>query len=321
MDMILEASDNDNLTMATQSIRAAAMLNSPEAMQDLLRQGLRRSASKNSLQTLSYLIEQGADVHQLAGRSVIDSMSDDLPSPGMLEILVANGWDLDSRGPGLRGEPVLWSVVKDTSLVECCLDHGASVDPPDDTPPGKVKQRKPILERAAIHGNIAAFELLRARGAPMFHNFGVLPVAVMMVNDYAPDVGQQPDAHYRLLMDMVRHLIDVVKCDVNAVSYGAHYRSGSTCSTPLCWIACHMRGDARELIWCLLERGGDPNLDLSIDNSSGGTWSAPSALDAATRNNSQRFLQIVEEWQALHPGGASDGSQQEAEGREREGVA
>lgn len=94
---------------------------------------------------------------------------------------------------------------------------------------------------------------------------------------------------------MVRYLIDVVKCDVNSKSYGAHYASGSSCSTPLCWLACNPVGDARDLIWLLLDRGGDVNL-------AGPSWeyySIPSALDAATQSRDKRFLEAVKEWQAL----------------------
>jgi hypothetical protein len=56
-------------------------------------------------------------------------------------------------------------------------------------------------------------------------------------------------------------------------------------------IACHTVGDARELIWLLLDRGGD--LDLARPNE--GNWSAPSAREAASRRPNTWFLKAVEE--------------------------
>lgn len=173
-----------------------------------------------------------------------------------------------------------------------CLDHGASVDPPDDTPP-EFAGRRPILQYAAAVADIPTFEPLRAEGAPLCYDYGVLPSAVMAANDHAPRDSDNPGTKYHQRMYMVPHLLDVVGCDVNSKSNGP-YRSGSVCSTPLCWIACHPVGDARDLIWLLLDRGGD--LDLACPNE--GNWSAPSAREAALRRPSTRFLKAVEEWQA-----------------------
>lgn len=81
-------------------------------------------------------------------------------------------------------------------------------------------------------------------------------------------------------------------------SYHVVCRSGSVCNTMLCWIACHQVGDARDLIWLLLNRGGD--LDLARPNE--GNWSAPNAREAALRRPSTWFQKAVEEWQATHEG-------------------
>jgi hypothetical protein len=88
---------------------------------------------------------------------------------------------------------------------------------------------------------------------------------------------------------MLRHLIDEVGVDVNIGTYWP----GSTCSTPLSYITCYPEGDATQLIWFLLERGGDPNLvGPSFD-----TFTAPSALQAAVQFQNTTFLKAVKTWQ------------------------
>jgi hypothetical protein len=63
---------------------------------------------------------------------------------------------------------------------------------------------------------------------------------------------------------MLKHLLEVVGCDVNSRSYGPYYGSGSMCSIPLCWIACRPKGaNVKELIWFLLDHGVD--LDLAFE--------------------------------------------------------
>lgn len=77
------------------------------------------------------------------GASIVDTDNDTLPSREILELLIEHGWDINSRGSSLSGIPLLWYVVEDPDLVKWCLDHGAELDPADDTPPDAVKPRKP----------------------------------------------------------------------------------------------------------------------------------------------------------------------------------
>lgn len=160
--------------------------------QEILQKCLLRSVWNNSLKVLTYLIEQGADVKQLDGGAMRHPINDTMPLCDMLEILTANDWDINSRRPDSSGIPLLWSIARDHGLVRWCLDHGADVNPPDDTPPNQAKMRKPILESAAANGNIPTFELLRNRGAPLKYDYGVLPVAVMSANGLAPRNGDEP---------------------------------------------------------------------------------------------------------------------------------
>lgn len=107
-------------------------------------------------------------------------------------------------------------------------------------------------------------------------------------------------------MEMLRHLLDVVKCDVNELSYGTHYASGSVCVNPLCWIACHPRPNGAtaeevELICFLLENGGDPDMTMEHKGYSkvDGVL-IRSARESVRLRPNPFFLKTVEEWEAQH---------------------
>jgi hypothetical protein len=168
----------------------------------------------------------------------------------------------------------------------------ASVDSTDDTPEGSVK-RMPILDGAAARADVATFELLRARGAPLDYNYSILPRAVIAANNCVPDAKESPSMEYERRMDMVHHPVDVVGCNVKSKSNGP-YASGSVCGTPLCWIACYQYREAKELVCFQLDRGGD--LDLARPDD--GHWSALSARDSALQHQTTYFLRSVKEWQA-----------------------
>lgn len=157
-------------------------------------------------------------------------------------------------------------------------------------------RENPILECAALNGNIESFEILRTAGASVSYNHGLLPSTVMSACLYAT----QP-ARFERSMAMIRHLVDVVGCDANSISYGAYYGSGSLCSTPLCWIACHTREGTRELIKFLLDRGED--LDLAGPTFDGGVV-VPSARTAAKERPNEYFLEVVAEWETKQEGKA-----------------
>ena len=288
------ACETDDISALSGRIDATSLAESPN-MQSALDKGLRVSARKNSTKVMRCLMEQGADVNRVSGSSLIDLATDALPSQETLEVLIEHGWDINNRAPGLSGTPILWYVVGDTDLVKWCLDHGADVDPADDTPEGAKKHRKPILEVAAAEGNIDTFELLRASGAPLDLRHGVLPSTVMAASYDIPAAGSSPSASFSRMLEMIRHLIDVVGCDVNSVSYGTYYGSGSHCSTPLCWVACHTESDGvKDLVRLLLDRGGD--LDLAGPLLYGSQ--VPSARQGAQQRPNLPFLKVVAEWEA-----------------------
>ena len=296
------ACENDDISMLSGQIQKATLTASPEDLQRVLQACVRDAAWSNSTKVMACLIEQGADVTQITARTLVDTIKDTLPSLEILNLLIEHGWNVNSRDPGPRNDPLLWYVVRDTELVKWCVNHGAHVDLEDDTPPGMRRRRKPILECAAVSSSIEAFELLRASGAPVSYNHGILPSAVMAISLYLPsndeDSGSQ---HYKRLMAMVRHLVDVVGCDVNSASHGSYYGSGSICSTPLCWIACHRSRGARELVRFLLDRGGDVDLAGPTDDS----LEIPSVRMAAMRCHDSYFLDLIAEWEAEQESRAS----------------
>ena len=273
----------------------AASLARSSNMQSALGRGLKGAARKNPTKVMRRLMQQGADVNCVSAFSLTDLATDGLPSQETLEVLLEHGADINNRTPGLSGTPILWYVVRDTDLVKWCLDHGVDVDLADDTPEGAKKHRKPILEVAAAEGNIDAFELLRASGAPLDLHHGVLPSTVMVATRGVPETGESHSASFSRMLDLIRHLVDVVECDVNSISSGTYYGSGSHCSTPLCWVACHTNSDGvRDLVRLLLDRGGDLDLAGPL------LWGpqVPSAREGAQQRPNLPLLEAVAEWEA-----------------------
>lgn len=91
-------------------------------------------------------------------------------------------------------------------------------------------------------------------------------------------------------MSMIRHLLDFVKLDVNAV----RYQPGKMCTTALCFVAFRGWGgqNFRELVFCLLDHGADPESNGGmIDDHH---W--PTPLECAKSQSNWKFLQAVEEW-------------------------
>lgn len=128
----------------------------------------------------------------------------------------------------------------------------------------------------------------------------------MRANDLSSDTSEL-GPRFKQQMDMIKHLLDVAGCDVNSKSYGPHYASGSLCSTPLCWIACHPRGsNVKELIWLLLDHGGDLDLSFEFTDSHNNVRLFQSARQAAkeslwTRQSNPMFLEAVREWETQQP--------------------
>jgi hypothetical protein len=281
----------DHVLFVTRCISMAQLADSQVTVQEVLQEGLKRATNHAAMKCLHYVLELGADVHQLSPHWLVCTEGTNESMREVLEILVARGYDVNSESDGL---PVLWYVgVGDYDFVKWCLDQGANVNPADQITPGTRRLREPLLERAAIVGNIDTFELLRSKGAPLDRKFGVFPKAVMAAN-YGPSKQQ---------IRMLTHLLEVVGCDVNSRSYGPFYGSGSSCSAPLCWIACHPRGvNVKELVWFLLDHGGDLDLSFQWTISDNNVEIVQSARQTAQQSPSTReynpsFWEAVKEWE------------------------
>lgn len=111
----------------------ARRADSQVTVQEVLQQGLKKATNRAAMKCLHYVIELGADVHQLSLHWRVSTEGTSASMREVLEVLVSHGYDINSEGNGL---PVLWHVgVGDYDLVKWCLDRGANVNPPDQTPP------------------------------------------------------------------------------------------------------------------------------------------------------------------------------------------
>ncbi|EME81800.1 uncharacterized protein MYCFIDRAFT_78768 [Pseudocercospora fijiensis CIRAD86] len=285
-------SETDDVSVMEQAILLASQPSSRHAVSDIVQRGLKRACARNAIHVLQYVLEHGPDVEKLIAKDILINDEPTKPSQEVLEILVAHGWDINSRGDSW---PLLWFVVEYPDLVEWCLDHGAKVDVPDDLSRGS-SPPPTILGLAASSGSVETFELLRRRGAPLDRR--TLHLAVEKATLLASRGTSQP---YTDRMAMVRHLIDVVKLDVNAIEH----RVGDQCSTPLCYLARRPNSDShRELINFLLDRGADPEMDCGTEG--GIDWPRP--IDCAESCGNLEFLHAVQEWRGRQQGDGSSES-------------
>ncbi|KAK4617625.1 hypothetical protein CLAFUW4_12566 [Fulvia fulva] len=201
MRLCTEACKTDDVLRMEQAISVASQSGSRFTVQDVVQRGLRRAAARSAVQVLRYVIEQGVDIKKLVAKDIMINDEPLEPSVEVLEILVAHGWDVNSRGDSW---PLLWYVVEYPDLVRWCLDHRAEVDIPDDPPQAnadgtesRTKLPRPtILSLAASSSSIETFELLRAQGAPLDQR--TLHLAVKTATSLAPKGGST--GHVRRLV-------------------------------------------------------------------------------------------------------------------------
>lgn len=176
---VVPACKTDDVFAMSQIINTVIELGSTTIKQEVLDFSINHAIKANASRVLSYILKEGADERRHPCNLNLNWGTFDLPTLTTLDILMAHGWDINSYGiPGSYSEPLLWNVLRHPELVERCLYHGARVDLNDPEKGGP----RPILERAAVHGNVEIFELLRSRDAPLSPR--VLPMAVRAANDY-----------------------------------------------------------------------------------------------------------------------------------------
>ncbi|UKZ63360.1 uncharacterized protein TrAtP1_004590 [Trichoderma atroviride] len=312
--MGFQACRTDNVTLMAQALSLAARGETRDTVQDVLQACLRSSLRRKAVKVQAYLLDNGADVSDVYSGSLFND-EDALAKPSLeaIEMLIAHGWDIDSR-PSRIAWPLLWSVVRYHDLVEWCLDHGASVYLPGDTPPRDARgvgqvPRITLLEAAAKSGSVPTFKLLREKGAP-FH-VGVLHFAVEHATYLAPPYNGSADPStsnvwFNERMDMVRYLVDEVGIDVKT----EWWWPGLIGATPLDRVAYHSGDskDVRELVWFLLDRGADLNHASFCQDDHFGDISYLSPLEMAQTRPRKRFLEAVQEWQERQEKPASHGS-------------
>ncbi|KAF2442740.1 hypothetical protein P171DRAFT_48709 [Karstenula rhodostoma CBS 690.94] len=270
---------------------------------DLLQYSYRLAIQNNAEKVLKSLIDkQGLHVHHLPPTAVSGAGR----STPILEVLLAHGWDINWRHvseSGPNAEPFMWHIVGDGDLVAWCLEHGASLSPvrqeslhPNELTRSQLSCRQ-VLECAAAEGSVATFELLWSKGAPLgWRPLHLAVRAAGLALDRAPGAGEgeaggragksdkATEAAER--MDMVRHLIDVVGVDVNALDHPVGKRKADRLGTPIVYVAdLNGLGHLRELTWLLLDRGADP---------------AP-GLEEAKEIEHTAFVDDVDAWKAQHP--------------------
>ncbi|KAM0483162.1 hypothetical protein ACHAPX_002609 [Trichoderma viride] len=312
MQMGIQACRIDDVSLMAQVLSVTAHSQSRDKVQRMIQLRLQTCLRRRSHRVLSYLLDNGADISDVhPGWLYSDYGPFAKPSLEALEILIAHGWDIDSRRGGTSW-PLLWGVVQFPDLVEWCLDHGASVYLPGDTPPiaanGEMRRlpRITLLESAAGDGSVAIFKLLREKGAP-FHP-RVLHAAVERAVVHAPffdDSTSHRRDHFNERMVMIRYLVDEVGIDVCS----QWWKVGRIGATPLEYVAHHTSSsdkDVRDLIWFLLDRGADPNRASVIQDGykgyedwiyKGPDFSYASPLEVAQQSSRPHVLEAIQEWQ------------------------
>ncbi|KAI2474929.1 hypothetical protein Ptr902_06150 [Pyrenophora tritici-repentis] len=219
-----------------------------------------------------------------------------------LEFLLANGWDINWPRNSTTRKPFMWYCINDRAKLVWCLRNGAKLKMPKNSD-CRGRRSPPILEIVAREGDIATFEFLRSKGAPLQpfpHQNRVLHAAVYRGAVYRRDGSGDPAneteehrkerAEHTQCIAMVRYLIDVVGFDANTLDQLPECRRGQSgaMGTPLeyaqdLWSD---RLDTRELTWLLLDRGAD--LTPALKNARWG--------EDPTKWH-HHFIKNVEEWE------------------------
>jgi hypothetical protein len=296
--LVLHACKTDDVSLMVLVIEMAQRDDSSVTTQEVLQKALTRAGKKNAMRCLEYILEQGADVSRLDYDYAYPDLADS-PSREALELLVKHGWNVNIGLDGHSGTSLLWNVVRDRELVQWCLDHVT------------IRLEAKRINAYPFWNGQHVLEISRCSSscvlssAPM--HYGVFPSAVMSANGWAVERRDR----FTKQMRMLRHLLDVIKCDVNELSYGSHYASGSVCVNPLCWIACHpsyngATAEVAELICFLLDNGGDPDMTMEHKGYlNDDRVLIRSARESARLRPNPFFSKIVEEWEAQHRSKAS----------------
>ncbi len=313
-----EADDPNLISEALSLSSTRGSSTSPEELMEIITS---RIWDHNSSKVLNHIITHGLDIVARGGRIAMyiayAVYTHGLPKE-MVEVLLAHGWDINVRSRSRK--PLLWNVVAYGDAVTWCLDHGASpsVQGQRSWPDFDINNTEefdkyleqhpwshvelsdyylywpPLLEDAASKDTVATFELLRSKGAAM--GWRVLHKAVASAvsrETREPTREKLPLSDGELTPEdplaMVRHLVDNLKLDVNALDCPPGWQLGNFFGRPLHYAAktCEGSWTCRPVTWFLMDRGADPEL---MD--SGGSMTA---LDYGK----ECFRDAVNEWRLM----------------------
>jgi hypothetical protein len=300
-NLALTACKHDDASLIDQAITSCTPEEDPEG---LLRYATRHAIQNNAEKVLTHLITHHTLNLATLRPSIVAGPN---RSIAILQLLLDHGWDINFREPtssNSDAEPFLWHVVGDADVVAWCLAHGASVVPShmEKVRPNELTLDQyrcgSFLERAAASASPATFELLRSKGAPL--GWRPLHLAVESAAIAAgPDDEEGKASKGTERMEMVKHLIDVVGIDVNALDHPVGTHHPRRLGPPICYVA-SLEGlmYTRRVTWLLLERGADPR----------------PGLEEAERSGHETFKGDVEAWRERGGDGGGDGGESKGDG-------
>lgn len=105
--LCFQACKTDDVSLMAQAISIADKPESRNTVQEVIQKGLRSSVRRGATQVLSYLLDQGAEISTITAGAIMNTEELVKPSREVLEILIARGWDINSRGPNCNDWPLL----------------------------------------------------------------------------------------------------------------------------------------------------------------------------------------------------------------------
>lgn len=299
--LVLQACKTDDISLLIEAVSLASSTPSNSIVPELLSQAVRQSIRHNATKVLIYTLDHGAEV-PLYSNLALD-IEGESPSTEMLEVLLTNGWDINSRIIG--SQPFLWGVVLigDGDLVQWCLNHGATAIPRDlglesDEDRWKDEIGCPaVLEFAARTCTVATFETLRLSGAPLgrrtLHFAAKAAVKVREEGEERQNISDKERAKlHSERINMVVYIVEELGVDPNALDQPVGWMLGNHWGTPLCYVTqSNPNWDSSEVVLYLLKKGANP-FQKTEPYAGGGH----SAFDLAQRARNQQFIDIVNNW-------------------------
>ncbi|CAG8974342.1 hypothetical protein HYALB_00006190 [Hymenoscyphus albidus] len=276
--LLIEACKTDDLSIFLEALSLAP------SKQDFISSAVTKYIRKNATKILSYALDHGGEVPT---NGCFPTEQDVAPSTEILEILLSHGWDINARTIG--DTPFLWYAV--------CFSH----EPPSRDARGSVKDEfgcPSILEKAAANATVETFELLRSKGAKLSRrtlHFAAAATYKSRVSDEYTESSTEEKFSQRLAM--VKHLIETIGIDPNALDQPVGYTLGNHWGTPLCYVAKRLanpKWNTEEVVRYLLSKGADPEMTMDP--------SGFSARSFATDASNQQMLKLFDGWKARRTG-------------------